>query len=403
MKTETDGSASEARTVLIVGASVAGVRCALALRDSGFAGRITLVESEEHTPYDKPQLSKRLRESDKLDLLTTPDVLARRGIDFHPGTTAIELDTVTRAVETTAGSERFDHLVIASGSRPRELPTALPSRAAYLRTQSDWLHLKRAVERGGHLLVIGAGFLGLEAAAAATGAGMRATVVDLAPRVLQRGIPTVAADLIAQRHSAEGVELRLGIDDPTLEGNGDRVWVDGVKGDFAVASIGAVPNIEWLEGSGLRLENGVVCDETLAAAPGIWAVGDCARWHNPRYDRLERVEHWTTAVKHAQHVAEAISSGNAGSVADVPYVWSDQFDWRIQTVGQVAADTIHYITDNAAHVVLSTAEGRVTGVTTINAQAICLRARQLLQDRDPAFDEVTKRLGLTHLTPQAGA
>ncbi|NYI80389.1 NAD(P)/FAD-dependent oxidoreductase [Nocardioides panzhihuensis] len=385
------------QAVLIVGASVGGVRCALGLRDAGFSGPITLLDVESSAPYDKPQLSKHLGKDDALELLATPELLHERDIEFQPGTTAVGLDLAGR-VETTSGLRSYDHLVIASGCRPRELLTPLPLHASYVRTQSNWERLKSAAERGGRLLVVGAGFLGLEAAAAGTGAGMSATVIDVAPKVLQRGIPGVAADLIAARHSAEGVDLRMGVGDATLGGDRDHVWVDGVKGDFAVVSIGAVPNVEWLEGSGLILENGVVCDETLSAAQGVWAVGDCARWHNSRYDRMERVEHWTTAVKQAQHVASSIATGEARAFGDVPYVWSDQFNWKIQTVGKTAVGAMHYVSDNGAHVVLSTDGDRVTGVTTINAQAICLRARQLLQGGDPSLDDVAAGLHLDKLT-----
>lgn len=387
-------ASDEARTVLIVGASVAGVRCALALRDAGFAGSVTLMDAEDAIPYDKPQLSKRLNKGDALELLATHETLLERGIDFHRDTAAIALDLQARTVETTRGAQSFDHLVIATGCRPREFPTPLPPRASYVRSRSDWEQLKAAVGHGGRLLVVGAGFLGLEAAAAATGTGMAATVIDVAPRVLQRGIPAVAADLISARHAAEGVDLRLGVRNPEVSGDHHLVWADGVKGDFAVASIGAIPNVEWLDGSGLLLENGIVCDATLSAAPGIWAVGDCARWHNRRYDRMERTEHWTTAVRHAQHVASAIATGEARAFGDVPYVWSDQFDWKIQTVGRLGSEDLHFSPEAGRHVVLSTEEGRVAGVTAINAQGLCLKSRQLLHREDPSVDLMVDALRL---------
>ncbi|MFC7755303.1 FAD-dependent oxidoreductase [Tsukamurella soli] len=205
------------RTVVIVGASVAGTRCAMGLRDAGFAGRVVLLEPDEGEPYDKPQLSKRLGDDHRLELLATESALRERAVDFRPGVVATGLDLAGRWVETSHGRVAFDDLVIATGCRPREVPYPLPVGAGYVRTRSDWVRLRDAVGRGGRLLVLGGGFLGLETAAAAAARGMTVTVVDVAPRILTRGIPASAAARIADEHVGGGVRFRLGTTDPVLE------------------------------------------------------------------------------------------------------------------------------------------------------------------------------------------
>lgn len=383
------------RTVVVVGASVAGTRCAMTLRDNGFSGSIVLIDPEEGDPYDKPQLSKHFELDRELELLVTSAVLRDRDIDFRSGVVAVGVDVDQRLLHTSEGPVAFDELVIATGCRARRLPYDLPQRASYVRTRSDGAELTEAVERGGRLLVLGGGFLGLEAAAAAASRGMEVTVVDVAPRILTRGIPESAARLIAEKHAAEGVRFSLGVEDPVLAGDEDTVWIGDVEADYAVVSIGALPNAEWLADSGLSLNDGVVCDENLAAAPGVWAAGDVARWTNVRSGRPERHEHWTTAVRHGQRVGQAIADREAHPVGETSYVWSDQFDWKIQSVGQVGVEEFVYSMDNDEYVVVCVNEsGAVCGVTTINSQARCLRARQLLQETEPAFATVVDELGL---------
>jgi len=387
-----NAAAGSDRTVVIVGASVAGVRCATSLRNAGFEGTVVLLDSDAGAPYDKPQLSKRIDSAARLDLIVEESTLRELRIDFRPAVAATGLDLATGVVETAGGPVPFDELVIATGCRPRPLAHPLPAQAGYLRTRDDWRQLKEAVTRGGRLVVVGAGFLGLEAAAAAVSLGMEVTVVDVAPRVLMRGIPTTVAERVAARHVDAGVELRLGAQGPVLDGDDQTVRVDGARGDYALVSVGALPNVEWLAGSGLTIEDGVVCDANLAAAPGVWAVGDCARWVNARYGRLERHEHWTTAGRHAQHVARSIATASTSPMAEVPYVWSDQLGWRLQAIGRVGTEELHFASGNGVHLAISATDQLVTGVTTINAQALCVAARRLLQQGDPTVEEVVEAL-----------
>lgn len=390
---------SSSKRVVIVGASVAGVRCATALRSGGFSGEIRLLDAEDLTPYDKPQLSKRLGADAVLDTLVSADELDAHRVELIGGVTATGLDVERRRLATTSGTVDYDELVIASGCHARPWPQSLPDGAGYVRNRSDWERLSAAVRGGDHLVVIGGGFLGLEVAAAARGEGVRATVVDVAERVLTRGIPRLAADLIAERHRAEGVQLCLGVHGPTVTEDGHRVRVTpDVAGDYVLVAIGAVPNTAWLADSGILLDNGIVCDAALSAAPGVWAIGDCARWDNGRYGELERHEHWTTAQRHAQQVATSIVGGKAVPVREVGYVWSDQFDWKIQSVGRQGNNEEHYAAANGGQVFLSLDDtGKVTGVTTINAPGHSVRARRLLADTDPERSVVAAALGLDGL------
>jgi 3-phenylpropionate/trans-cinnamate dioxygenase ferredoxin reductase component len=355
---------------------------------------VVVLDAETGPPYDKPQLSKKLHPATELELLVEPGLLAADGIDLRPGVEALALDVDRRVVETSAGPVAYDDVVLATGSRARGLGTPLPARASSIRTRQDWNRLRGVVAVGGHLVVVGGGFLGLEAAAAATASGLEVTVVDVADRVLTRGVPAHTSARVAAKHTSVGVTLRLGVQDPVLSGDEQLVEVAGVTGTHALVAVGAVPNVEWLEGSGLALDSGVVCGTDLVAAPGVWAAGDCARWVNARYGRLERHEHWTTAVRHGQHVAASIASGTRRPMAELPYVWSDQYDWRIQSVGRLGTVEEPFVTERGAEVVVSTTDDLVTGVTTVDAPAVCLRARQLLQREDPPVATLVERLGL---------
>lgn len=328
--------------------------------------------------------------------LAGASLLRDRGIDLRTATVACGLDLSRHVVQTTTGAVPFDELVVATGCRPRHLQAALPPHATYLRTKREWELLRGAVQRGGRLVVVGAGFLGLEVAAAAIRQGMEVSVIDVAARVLQRGMARNAAEAVAAKHRAEGVDLRLGVTDPTLSGDSRNVWIDGVEGDFAVVSIGAQPAVEWLAGAGVPIDNGIICTEGLQVAAGLWAIGDCARWRHPRYGSLHRVEHWTTATQHARHVARSIVAGTATPFTGVPYVWSDQYEWTIQSVGVPEGKETHYESDDGAHVVVCAQDDQVIGVTTINAQAQCIKARQLLSTADPGIGTVYTTLGLSH-------
>lgn len=329
------------RTV-IVGGSLGGLRTAERLREVGYAGEVIVVEGEAGLPYDRPPLSKdvligsRTREDIALSSAAN---LAELDIEFVDGVDAIELDLDGHTVGLSDGRVlRFDDLVVATGASPRMLPFG-GEHVAYLRTLADAERIRASFEVGCRLVVIGGGFIGAEVAAAACERGLAVTMLEAAPVPMSRVLGDDVGRLLGSLHVGHGVELRCGVRVTDIEETGEGAVVrlaDGaaVTADLVLVGIGATPNVEWLAGSGLTLDDGIVCDATCRAvgATGVYAVGDVARWWNPRYETLMRVEHWTNAVEQARAVAEAIG-GMARPYEHVPYVWSKQYGHMIQALG----------------------------------------------------------------------
>jgi NADPH-dependent 2,4-dienoyl-CoA reductase/sulfur reductase-like enzyme len=334
--------------VLVVGASAAGLSTAEALRRGGYAGRITVLGDEVHAPYDRPPLSKQilsgaweparvaLRTREMLDALDAQFVLADR---------ATALDPATRTVRTASGRDlQADAIVIATGATPRTLPgQADLSGVHVLRTLDDALALRKDLLECTRLGVVGEGVLGAEIAATARTLGVDVTIAGPLSAPMQLQFGPMVAGLLARLHTERGVRLRLGTPVAGLVGDGGRVC--GVRlatgevlpCDVAVVAIGVNPATAWLAGSGLRLDNGVVCDARCRAADGIYAVGDVARWHHERLGRLVRLENRTNVTEQAAAVAAAIL-GADGPYTPVPYFWTDQYDVKIQVHGTLAPD-----------------------------------------------------------------
>lgn len=341
--------------VLIVGASLAGLRAAETLRAEGFDGPLTILGAEPHLPYDRPPLSKELlagtRAADEIALHMAPDL----GADWVLGEAAVGLDLDRRAVRTAAGRDlAFDGLVIATGSAPRRLPGLDPATPgiAELRTIDDAIALREALAARRRVVLVGCGFIGVEVAATARALGADVTVVSLDPPLSVAGelISGVCAAMLADH----GVTVRLGRQVAEVVGDGRVEAVvldDGTRldADLVVVAVGAVPETAWLEGSGLRLDRGVVCDASCAAVgvEGVVAAGDVARWPNPAYDGLSmRVEHWTNAVEQGMAAARTLLRGPGPDTAhpSVPSFWSDHFGTRLQSVGVLPlADRIEVV------------------------------------------------------------
>lgn len=332
-----------ALAAVIVGTGEAGVRTALALREHGWAGPITLIGEEPHAPYERPPLSKAV-------LLAGPDtppppiadagLLAGHAITplFGVTVTAIEWRTRTLAL-SDGGTLPYDRLVLATGCRPRRLPMA---GAHYLRTLGDAWALRRQFRPGRRLVVIGAGFIGLEVAASAREHGMAVTLIAGASRVLARGVPAVLAERIADRHRAAGVDLRFGVS-VTAMADGTVTLSDGttLAADTIAAGIGAVPNTDLAQGAGLKIDNGIAVDETLRTSdPAIFAVGDCASFPHPLYggERV-RLEAWRNARDQGVHAARSLLGGTEPYQA-VPWLWSDQYDLHLQVAGIIGNHTV---------------------------------------------------------------
>jgi len=339
-------------SVLIVGASVAGMRTIQALRARGFEGEITALGEESHVPYDKPPLSKEMlaaTTSGETVPLMTSEALATLDVDLRLGVRAASLDAARKTVVSDVGEEyRYGRaLVIATGATPRELPGTDALENVYtVRTADDVARLRRELVAGRKAVVIGAGFIGAEFAAAATAHGVEVTMVEAqqSPLALQLGADV--GNALAGLHTNAGVVVLTGVSVDKLVGTGRASAVrlaDGreIPADFVVVGIGARPATDWLASSGLPIADGINCDESLRVigTSDVYAAGDVARWRHPLYPEPVRIEHWTNANEHADAVAAAIMGEPAPRVS-LPYVWSDQYGKRIQIIGRPASGSL---------------------------------------------------------------
>ena len=387
-----------------MGASLAGLRAAEGLRRAGFEGDITVIGEEEHPPYDRPPLSKQVltgkADADAVRLDLGEDL----GIEWLLQTRATGLDIERRvvAVETAssrAGGSRsesvpYDLLVIATGARPRVLKSFEPSTGAlYLRTIEDSLALREAMTRAEQAVVIGAGFIGLEVASSASSLGLDVTVLEALPVPLSRAIGDDMGEAIADFHRRNGVKVRTGV---AVEGVVGSQVVEGVRladgevipAQVVVVGVGVSPVTQWLEESGVDLDNGLVCDEKLRVTaggkpvPGVTAAGDVARWEHPSYGSV-RVEHWTNAVEQGEAAARTLLLGDAApAFAPVPYFWSDQHGAKIQFVGSTRqGDDVAVVDgsiDEDRFVVAYGRDGRLTAALGMRRPAKVMALQKLI-------------------------
>lgn len=340
------------QSIHIVGASLAGIRGAEALRRRGFDGRIVLLGDEPHHPYDRPPLSKQVLagawDADRT-ALTTPEKLDALDLELRLGVAATGFELASRRLSTTEGDEVVDGLLIATGARCRTLPgTDGVAGVHVLRSLDQTMALRSDLEAGpGRVVVVGAGFIGAEVAATCRGRGLDVTMIEALPTPLGRVLGDRMGAVCADVHRQHGVDLRTGVGVERIESGADRrvkavVLSDGavIPADVVVVGIGVVPNTEWLEQSGLDIDDGVRCDETMLAAPGVTAAGDVARWPNRRFGEEMRVEHWDNAIEQGVHAAERllVDDDDAAPFRPVPWFWSDQYDRKIQLAGRVGPD-----------------------------------------------------------------
>ncbi|MEU0965306.1 FAD-dependent oxidoreductase [Streptomyces sp. NPDC005917] len=328
--------------VVVVGASAAGLTAAETLRRRGYGGRLTLMGDEPHPPYDRPPLSKQVLagawEADRVTL-RTPDELALLDAELRFGQAAAGLDLSGRQVILDGGERlAFDGLIVATGVTPRRLPGADLAGVHVLRTVDDALALRQALLAGPRVVVVGAGFLGAEVAATARTQGLDVTLAEPRPVPVYRPFGEGIGALVARLHLDHGTRVRCGTPVCRLLGASGRVvgveLADGtvLPADVVVLAVGSTPATGWLKGSGLPLDGGVECDELCRAAPGVYAAGDVASWHNPHFGTRMRVEHRMNATEQAMAVAGNLL-GDHLPFAPVPYFWSDQYDTRIQAYG----------------------------------------------------------------------
>lgn len=331
--------------IVIVGASASGLATAEALRRSGYEGTVTLVGDEAELPYDRPPLSNQLLsgqwEPARLALRAETEI-AELALDLRLGTAATRLDTDTRTVTLADGSAlEYDTVVIATGVRPRRLPGCGEWSGLHaLRTLGDALGLQTRLRAGGRLVIVGAGFIGAEVAATSRVLGVEVTMLEAAPVVLAEAIGEHGGQFLADLHRRRGVDVRTSAAVSEILNSGGRVIgvqladKSVVPANDVLVAIGSHPTTEWLEGSGLAIDNGVVCDEFGVAAPNVYAVGDVARWHSATVSAPVRIEHRTNAAEHGMTVAHHILNPDAPrSFVSVPYFWSDQYETKIQAFG----------------------------------------------------------------------
>ncbi|MDQ3945254.1 MAG: FAD-dependent oxidoreductase [Actinomycetota bacterium] len=387
--------------IVVVGASLAGLSALEALRGAGYEGELVAVGAESALPYDRPPLSKQvlqgtwdpeqanLRDAAHYDPL---------GIDWHLGRRAASLDLERRVVVLDDGEPlAFDGLVIATGATPRTLPDSSGTPRApgtpplagvfVLRTLEDCLALRKELESGPRVCVVGGGFIGAEVAASCRARGLEVAVLEALPAPLARAFPAEMGAACAALHRDHGVDLRTSVGVEGVEGSGrvERVLLAGggsVEADVVVVGVGVVPETGWLESSGLELRNGVVCDETCAtAAPGVVAAGDIARWPNRLFGEEMRIEHWSNAVEQGAAAAQRLLTSDeaAEPFAPVPYFWSDQYDTKIQFLGRAAPDDEVAVVDGSLEdgrfVAVFGRAGRLVGALAFN------RPRQLMAYR----------------------
>lgn len=343
--------ASTASDIVIIGGSIAGLRAAETVVRLAPELRVTVVSDEAHLPYERPPLSKTaLREPLSLDTLTygSAHELRRHGVDFTLGTPAEGLDLAARRVQLAESTLGYRSLVIATGCEPVMPPVFAGRPDVYpLRRWEDANALRAAVaDPAKSVAIVGAGFIGGEFASTLVKAGRSVALIDLAPKPLARfGEPV--ADTYVRLHRDAGVELHLGsaVVGVVDAARGRELLLDNgirVPADVIVVGVGVRPATQWLAGSGLTLDNGIRCDALLQASADVFAAGDVVRWHNPRFDAVMRIEHWTNAAEQGRIAAmNAVHRlrGLDGTVcANVPYFWSDQHGVRIQFAGYLAGD-----------------------------------------------------------------
>lgn len=392
---------SQAR-VVVVGGSLSGLRVTENLRLQGFDGEITVLSGEPHPPYTRPPLSKQL-------LTRTPtlaEVEFRRRpeadlADWRLSTEAVSSDLAAQTVTLSDGEVLpYDGLVVATGVRSRRLPASLCPGAHYIRTLEDARALQEQLHDGARVAVVGAGFIGCEVAATAIGLGCEVDVVAADPTPLYVPLGEVVGTVVRRRHEAAGVRFHLGrtvglvteTDDGRVLELDDGTRIDC---DVIVVAIGSIPNTEWLEGNGLDLSNGVLCDDRLRAGGlrGVVAVGDIARFPHRWFDSTpRRIEHWQMPTDTAKRAAATLLADLSGHAVDqehftpVPWFWSDQYDSKLQSFGLPGLGSAAEVLDGdlaagEAVVAYRRDDGKLVGVVLLGLPKAAPGARRrLIQD-----------------------
>ncbi|MCZ8378930.1 FAD/NAD(P)-binding oxidoreductase [Mycobacterium sp. CPCC 205372] len=386
--------------IVIVGGGLAAARTAEQLRRSQFSGAVTIVSDEDHLPYDRPPLSKEVLRSETDDVTLKPaEFYDENDITMLLGAGAKSVDTAARTLTLSDGREiGYDELVIATGLVPKRIPS-FPDLAGIhvLRNFNESLALRREAGSARRAVVVGAGFIGCEVAASLRSMGVEVTLVEPQPAPLANVLGQQIGELVARVHRAEGVDVRCGVGVSEVVGT-DKVekvvLADGaeVEADLVVVGIGSTPAVGWLEGSGIALDNGVVCDaQGRSSAPNVWAIGDVASWRDTVGQQV-RVEHWSNVADQARVLVPAMLGQDVPQVVSVPYFWSDQYDVKIQCLGEPEADDIVHVVEDDGRKFLAFYErdGVVAGVVGGGMPGKVMKTRAKIANGAPIADVLPK-------------
>lgn len=365
--------------VVVVGASAAGLSAVETLRQEGFAGRLMLIGEEPRLPYDRPPLSKQVLAGSWSPTRTSlrPDEhYGDLDVDVRLGVRAAGLDVASQIVMLDDGETvGYDGLIVATGVEPRRLAQGHDLSGVHvLRTVAEAQMLRADLESGTRLVVVGAGFLGCEVAAVGRARGLEVTLIDPLAAPMMRSLGAGVGSVVAQLHQDHGVDLRMGIGITRLLGRERVTGVelsDGVivAADVVLVAVGSTPATGWLVGSGLPAEDGLLCDAMCRAGPGIYAAGDVARWHNPRFGIDMRVEHRTNATEQGMAAARNLLDARV-PFAPIPFFWSDQYDAKIQAYGIFPPDAAPVLTrgdlDRRGFTMSYVRQGKIVGVVGWN-------------------------------------
>ncbi|MDT7546134.1 MAG: 3-phenylpropionate/trans-cinnamate dioxygenase ferredoxin reductase component [Actinomycetota bacterium] len=384
--------------VVVVGAGITASRVVEELQAKGHAGRITVIGAERHQPYDRPPLSKEVLRGEGREPTLPTDW---SGVQLLLSRQVVALSTSDKQIRLDDGTTSpYDALVIATGARPRTLPVLSGAGVHVLRSRDDAAALADDIRRAGRLVVIGAGFIGSEVAASARAMGAAVTMIEILPAPLSRVLGEQVGQAIATMHGEQGVDLHCGVSVQESRGEGDDrelVLSDGqvVAAPVVLVGLGVTPDTGWLDGSGVEVDDGVVCDATGRTSVGqVWAAGDVARWWHPLYDAAIRMEHWTSAAAQGSVVAQSVL-GEDRPLDEVPYFWSDQYGLKLQMLGRPAPGddvTLLQVGPKERLVAVYGRSGVATAVFGVGAARWVMRSGPLLQERS-SVDEAIALMG----------
>jgi 3-phenylpropionate/trans-cinnamate dioxygenase ferredoxin reductase component len=382
--------------IVIVGGGLAAARTAEQLRRSEYAGPVTIVSDEAHLPYDRPPLSKEVLRAEVDDVTLKPaEFYEDNDITVRLGNGVRSVDAAAQTVTLADGDEvAYDELIIATGLVPRTIPS-FPDLEGIrvLRSLEESIALREHAGSAGQAVVVGAGFIGCEVAASLRGMGVKVVLVEPQPTPLASVLGEQIGALVTRLHRAEGVDVRCGVGVDEVRGTDHVekvVLSDGTEldTDLVVVGIGSKPATEWLEGSGIELDNGVVCDDVgRTATPHVWAIGDVASWRHPVGHQV-RVEHWSNVADQARVMVPAMLGKDIPATVSVPYFWSDQYDVKIQCLGEPQADDIVHVVEDDGRKFLAFYErdGVVAGVVGGGMPGKVMKVRTKIANGAPIAD-----------------